>query len=292
MTDFSVSCIEIIRQKDASVKAKAKGPLSLVAILGCCCSIGLIAISIVFEDGMALLAVLLLSLLSTLIGLGNYWQLRLQKRPVQGAVVPRGDLVIRYPRGAFVVVKCTEEVARELFFAPETIEYLVKHPPIYRLISLIGTLMLMWGVIMLGNARLESQVSFAAAYMFMNAAYWIVAALPAKVHWDKSCFKVNQQRIDGPSETGKRIMSVNKTYTQALWKVILVTKSIDWIRNNEAAPVTDAWNQWLTEALNYALTVDFYVDEKDPTQTVVWRLPDWDPQQAFIDILRDQSRKV
>ena len=140
-------CVEISRTNNLHVKAKTVAPLTGVLLLGAALSVILIALSIYYGDGMSLLATILLSLLSSLIGLGNKWTLSLPKRSVKDTTVPRGDVVIRYPKGSFLIVRCEEDVARELYFAPETIHYLLSHAPAYRILSLIGTLMLMFGVI-------------------------------------------------------------------------------------------------------------------------------------------------
>lgn len=90
---------------------------------------------------MSLLATLLLSFLSTLTGVANKSKLKLpQRRP---GAAPRGDTVIRYPNGSYLVVRCDEDVARELYFAPEEIEYQLSNPARYRLVSLLGTIVLM-----------------------------------------------------------------------------------------------------------------------------------------------------
>jgi len=148
---------------------------------------------------MALLAVCFLSLLSTLIGIGNYWTLELPERKVPDKNAPPGDVVVRHPKGAFLVVQCDEDVARQLFFAPETIDYWVENVWRYRYMSLLGTLMLMSGVVALGNATNVLQTAFAAAYMLINAAYWVVAALPARRHWNLSGFEVKTQEFVLPS---------------------------------------------------------------------------------------------
>ncbi|KAJ9658545.1 hypothetical protein H2201_007752 [Coniosporium apollinis] len=279
MADFSVRCVEIVRDEARpSVKAKTLAPLTGLVVLGAILAAVLLVLSIIRRDGMALVATIMLSCLSTLIGLGNKWKLSLPKRFVKTGLTPPGDVVIRYPQGSFLVVKCTEDVARELYFAPENINYLFTHPPVYRLISLIGTLMLMFGVITLANATLELQIGFAAAYMFLNAAYWIVAALPPKVHWDTSCFIVKRQRLE-TSGTDKRFTDHNKTFTQALWKVMVVTKEINWAKRGEAAPDTPAWDQWLRDAAAKAKTAGSEYDGQ--TDTLVWRVPQWDPQEAL-----------
>ena len=287
MKEFSVRCVEISRTNNLHVKAKTVAPLTGVLLLGATLSVILIALSIHYGDGMSLLATILLSLLSSLIGLGNKWTLSLPKRSVKDTTVPRGDVVIRYPKGSFLIVRCEEDVARELYFAPETIHYLVSHAPAYRILSLIGTLMLMFGVIFLANAQNILQLSFAGAYMLLNAAYWIVAALPSKIHWDTYCFEVKPQCLSD-SEDSKGYPSVNKTFTQALWKVIVVTKSIDWVQRGEAAPDTMAWRRWLLDAKHKAITVNTLSRDKFPDVTT-WEVPDWDPQQHLKELLAEQA---
>ena len=271
------------------VKAKATGPMAGVTLLGFFLSVSLFIISITLGDGMSLVATLLLSFLSTLIGAANKWTLRLPQR--QGDSPTPGDTVIRYPNGSFLVVKCDEDVARELYFAPEEIEYNVTNPTTYRMISLVGTLMLMLGIVALANSKLQLQFAWAAAYIFTNAAHWVTAAVPPKLHWDLSCYDVKEQGVQGGWKS--------PTYTEALWKAILLTKSSRWIRNGNAAPQTDVWDEWLHEAVEIAGTVECHIGPlgvdalwpgKDPSKSIIWDQPkDWDSKKAWDDI--DKAKK-
>ncbi|KAF2838161.1 hypothetical protein M501DRAFT_993025 [Patellaria atrata CBS 101060] len=282
MQDFDVRCVEIKREKGTAhweVKAKTLSLVTGVTILGCAFSIALLVLSIVWDDGMALLATVSLSALSTIIGIGNKWTLQFAKRnPTPNSRTPDGDVVVRYPKGSFLVVKCTEDVARELYFAPENIHYMVPNPVVYRLISLCGTMLLMVGVVALGNARVQSQTAFGAAYMLLNAAYWLVAAVPSKAHWDTSPYTVIDQRIEGSLEGRKYHIDRNDSFTQALWKVIIITKDARWIRLSNAAPQTTSWDEWLFEAVKHAKTAKTYTDDDG---TLVYRKPDWNPQEAL-----------
>ena len=240
------------------VKAKASGPLSWVTLLGFFLAVILFASSIIFGDGFSLLTTILLSLLSTLVGISNKWNLKLPRRPRTDA--PPGDVVIRYPNGSWLIVRCDEDVARELYFAPEEIEYTIKSPTVYRLLSLVGTLMLMLGVITLANAKLQLQFAWAGAYIIINIAHWVVAALPQKMHWDLSCYEVREQGVEGgPS---------NPNFTEALWKAILLTKDINWVENGEAAPKTPVWKDWLQEAKTQAR---FYKSHTGPLMNPLWK---------------------
>lgn len=261
-----------------------------VAFLGTIEALLLLALSIWQEDGFAIVSVLSFGFLSSLVGFGNKWKLDLPKRKQPHLQTPPGDVVIRYPKGSFLVVQCNEDVARELYFAPENIDYLVSHSWKYRMISLVGTFMLMVGVVTLGNASTYLQFGFAGAYMTLNAAYWVVAALPSKVHWDLSCFQVLDQKFacdcrEKPDKdikgSDKHFVDHNETFTQALWKVIVATKDISWIKRSAAAPDTDAWSSWLLEAKAQAEAVKSHEVEVDGRVVKVWEVPDWDAQKEL-----------
>jgi hypothetical protein len=315
LPEYAVKCIEIVRvHNEGEVKAKIFGPTHIVSALGCALSMILFAVSLRLQDGMALLAVVCLSLLSTLIGVGNKWKLNLPKRNAKNIWTPPGDVVIRYPKGSFLVVRCHEDVARELYFAPENLHYLVATPWKYRMISLVGTILLMFGVIFLGNAGTYLQIAFAGAYMILNAAYWIVAALPQRYHWDMSCFEVRPQRFDESDEDDelkakekedeklhgqvvakkpvalpkkkKPFVSYNKTFTQALWKVIIATRDTEWIVRSQAAPSTDAWRDWLQEALELAKSMDDPVERGDKKITTYEIPQHWNPQARLAEIIK------
>lgn len=241
---------------------------------------------------MSIVATVLLSLLSSLIGLANKWSLKLPERKNR-ASVPRGDVVIRYPKGNFLVIRCDEDVARELYFAPEQINYLLTHRTIYRLLSLVGTMMLMGGVICLANAKIESQIAWAASYMMLGSSYWIVAALPNKVHWDTSCYEVTQEALSDSRMDKKGYPSLNETFTQALWKAIVVSKSVKWVRRADACPETEAWDEWLRQAEACSRDVRT-TDNKSKKGIVTWDVPptsDWNPQKALGVLLGEEQQR-
>lgn len=256
------------------VKLNPLGPLAWVTLLGSFVSLALFIISIVLGDGMSLIATLLLSGLSTLVGLSNKWELQLPRKYTGCAKLPPGDVVIKFPNKSFLVVFCKEEVARELFWAVEEIKYHIEDATAYRLISLVGTLMLMLGVIVLANAKLPLKFCWTGAYLLLNAAHWTAAALPQRMHWDLSTFKVEEQGIAGGPD--------NETYMDALGKAIVVTKSVDWLRLGKAVPFTHKWDEWLAEAERVANTcgyrsglVDshFWKRNGSEKEGVVWDMP-------------------
>lgn len=253
-----------------TIKAKANGPLAWVTLTSFGLAVIMLAMSITFGDGMSLIATILLSLLSTLIGIVNKWNLKLPTRPAGAGLPPQGHVVIRYPNGSFLVVKCPEDVARELYFAPEEIKYNVTNAAIGLYISLAGTLMLMGGVIALANAKLQLQIAWAGAYIITNAAHFAAAAVPAKMHWDLSCYHLEEQGVVGGPES--------ETFTEALWKTIVITKQTDWIKKDEAAPRTKVWDAWLEEANHMANTVGSFGGKLiDPN-------PKWDNEGVIWDV--------
>lgn len=287
LNEFEVRCVEIERNDEAPiVKARAFGWLTANNILGAIFALAILILAAIWQDGMALISVCCLSLLSTVIGLGNKWTLKLPKRKYSKGHVPRGDVVIRHPKGSFLVVKCSEDVAREIFFAPENIEYLLQDQVLYRLLALVGSILLMAGVICLANCQVKSQTCFAAAYMILNATYWIVAAIPARVHWNTSAFIIRPQRLETATSAKNKYTDKNDSFTQALFKAIVATKETEWVQLGDAAPRTGVWDQWLREAKEAAKSAGIEVD-KDRNMTVFKVPQDFDPQGRLSDLLND-----
>ncbi|KAF1921427.1 hypothetical protein BDU57DRAFT_49055 [Ampelomyces quisqualis] len=289
LATFSVRVVAIKRVGEQPMKSKTVAPLTFVLFVGFGLSAGLLALSIQQKDGMSIVATCLLSLLSSLIGLANKWTLHLPKRKMKQGKVPRGDVVIRYPKGSFLVVRCDEDVARELYFAPAEIDYLLKHAPAYRILSLVGTMMLMGGVICLANAQIQVQIAWAGAYMILGSAYWIVAALPGKLHWDTSCYQVQNECLSDSNMQKKGFPSENSTFTQALWKAIVVTKNTSWVNKSDACPDTNAWREWLSAARACSKDVRLATKEK-AAGVKTWDVPDWDPQRYLTELLNEQAQ--
>ena len=282
LPDYTVRCEAITVNSSNPIKAKTWAPLTFLSILGCAMSVAILVTSIVKEDGMALLAILLLSFLSTLIGIGSRWSLESKERTATRQV-PRSDVVIQYPQGAFLIVRCkgdAENTARQLYWHPPECRYKVEDVT-YRIISLVGTLMLMFGVICLGNATLTLQICFAGAYLILNAAYWAVAALPQQWHWDLSHFTVERVHYTGDGEC--------ETFTEALWKAIAISGSVKWVRPGKVAPVSDAWVRWLAEAEQVLDNRAKNGYGQDGTSEYPYNLPEWDPERAM-DKAQDEAR--
>lgn len=252
-SDYSVHRVKV-SIKDGKlgaplVTARTFSLLSLLSVVGCAISFALLGMSIHYDDGWALLATVLLSCLSTVIGVACKWELKLGERK-EKRIIPKSDVIVCYPNGSFLIVKCEESVARALFFSPERCRYLLGSV-IYRSLALMGTMMLMFGVVALGNATIEMQLAFGASYLLLNAAYWVVAALPERLHWDYAALEIEDES-----------WVQKETFTSVLWEAIKQTKATRWVRSGEVAPDTRAWDEWLKRANEVANRVEGEDPEK------------------------------
>jgi hypothetical protein len=258
-------------------------------------STALFILSIVYDDGMALLATIFLSLLSTNTGIANKWKPS-PNDPKPDPHSPPGDVVIKYPQGAFIVVKCDERTARYLYFNPsERCIYNVASNTTYRGLSLISTLLLMGGVICLANSRIELQTGFAAAYMMINIFYWIGAALPPADHWNLKRLHVEEIEIEGGRPLpGSAPSDGTPSYTEALWKAIAITRTKNWIKEAGWAPKTPAWDEWLFEAESAARQESIIrtVKQVNGQRREVWKIRSWDYKGALSVLLRPNSEEA
>jgi len=200
LDNYSVELLEVSRKPGQGVpdfKVKKFGHLAMLSILGCCMSATLLGLSIWQGDGPALLATVLLSATSSLVGLASWCVLDSIKEmpnPDRKDKTPLGDVVIFYPRtGAFRIVHCTDEISR-LYFKVENCQHYFGDN-MYRAVALFSTVLLMGGLIMLSNAQPIMQMAFAASYIVLNALYWMSSALnPMKRVWEHN-FEVKQLGI-------------------------------------------------------------------------------------------------
>lgn len=283
MEPYSVRCEEISKpDPDKNVSAAKWGPLVQVEIVGFCMSVALFVLSIVRRDGFALLATLLLSGLSSLIGVGSQYEIVFMGRR-STRNVPRDSIVIQYPHGAFRIIQCEEEVARGLYWHPEECKYRFGDTT-YRLISLVGTLALMVGVVCLANSTPLLQVVFAVSYLVLNALYWVVAALPSSSNWDLDCYKVEHVKYhDGEK---------NKSFTQALWKAIAITESVEWVKTGKVAPVSRGWDLWVDKAMDAVKRhrdLRESCDDMAEKSTGAKSLPDFDWDEELTNCLSSPS---
>jgi hypothetical protein len=196
------------------------------------------------KDGVAALALIAIASASTLIGIASHWRPQLASRPTD-AVVPRGDIIIRTREGAFIIIHCSEEIARELFMGLEECDYLVSDQWFKVLVG-ISLFLITLSVIFLGNCTWTMQAVIAVIYMVLNVLYWIASLLPQRLLWDLSRYRCdlvtpeNLQAADKVEKDGS-----NPSFTRSLWFAIQATGEVEWVTVSGAAPRTTAWETWL-----------------------------------------------
>ncbi|KAG6169295.1 hypothetical protein E4U51_001644 [Claviceps purpurea] len=234
-----------------AVPAKLFSPVHILSILSCLLSIAILTTAILRRDGTAILAISLLSLASTVVGYASFWRPILMKRKHTNQV-PRGDVLIRTREGAFVLVHCSEEVARELYSGTEECEYYVGGNT-YRALMALGTMLLMLSVVLLGNCTWELKVFIGASYIVLNGLYWGLGMIPRAYFWDLSRYEwvdvTPRDALDAHKVTqvGDQ-REGHPSFTRTLWFAIRETQLTGWVERSGAAPSTEQWRKWLREA--------------------------------------------
>lgn len=222
-------------------------PLSVLTVFSMLLTLGLLVWAFIIEDGVAFVAILMISATSSIVGLASLWRPQLSKRGLSSRVPP-GDMVIRTRNAAFLIIHCPEDIARELYIGAETCAYSVRNR-LFQVLMGLGTLLLMMAVALMSNCTWDMQLALGISYILLNALYWGAAMLPADWHW-------NLDRYELRLELQVKLES----YTEALWQAIKITGkdgtgyrregrySAAWVQISAAAPKTSAWNNWLKEA--------------------------------------------
>ncbi|KAF4450696.1 hypothetical protein F53441_6237 [Fusarium austroafricanum] len=235
-----------------TVPAKLFSPIHILSVFSFLLSVAIFVCAVIWKDGNAILAVSLISFASTVVGYASFWHPILMNRKHTNEV-PRGDVMIRTREGAFLLIKCTEEVARELYSGTEECHYHVGGRT-YRLLMALGTTMLMLSVVLLGNCTWNSQIFIGGSYIVLNGLYWGLGMLPRSYFWDLSRYHCE----DVTPEDAKRADEITNvddqregypSFTRTLWFAICETQRVGWVGLNGAAPGTENWNKWLKEAL-------------------------------------------
>jgi hypothetical protein len=157
-----------------SIRLKPFCAINILTIVSVMVSIGLGIWAILIEDGIALVAIITMSLSSSLACLSqrSYPELpnryTFERHP--------GDAVIVTKNWAFVVVHCTVEVARQLYFGRETYQYVFEaHSTSTKMLLSSRTVLLMASVLLFSNCGWIMQMAIAATYIVLNLSYWAVS---------------------------------------------------------------------------------------------------------------------
>lgn len=256
-----------------AVPPKLGSPIHIITLFSFVLTLVICGLTAYWRDGNALLAVSIISLQASLVGYASWWKPQLTARPARGASAtpPPGDMMIRTRGGAFVLVRCREEVARELYTGAEECEYHVG-ATLYRCCMAAGTALLMVGVVLLGNTGFDAQALVAGSYIVLNGAYWLLGMLPRGHFWDLSRYvwedvtPLDARDADkitttaaaraarGAAGHGDGLCAGGgeeedaPSFTRTLWYAIRETNETWWVERSGAAPSTAQWQQWLREA--------------------------------------------
>lgn len=242
--------IETLKDKDKPrVPPKIFSPLNILSMGSFLVTIGLVIGAAFLGDGTAMVALGTISAASSIVGYASWWQPTLTKRAFK-SVVPPGDVLIRTREGAFLLVKCNEDVARELYTGTEECQYYVNTFR-YRILVGFGTLLLMISVVLLGNCNFYMQAAIGLSYIILNGLFWAASLIPKDRFWDLSLYDL----VDETPEDAKHAehsqgetLATQPSFTRTMWYAIRETKKIGWIKRSGAAPSTAKWDHWLEVA--------------------------------------------
>jgi hypothetical protein len=235
------------------VPARKSSPLNILSIFSFVLTLGLFALSVANQDGIACISLVTISLASSIVGYASMWSPQLMKRTATSDV-PQGDVVIRTREGAFIVVKCDENVARELYTGTEECVYTVQNVREYRTLVGIGTFLLMVSVVLLGNCNFPQQLAIGVSYIVLNGLFWGAALIKKEKFWNLTLYEFDditpKDSMDAHLETVPDSTDPEHlpSFTRTMWYAIRETEEIGWVKKSGAAPVTEEWDAWLKEA--------------------------------------------
>lgn len=232
---YSVYEFDISENEKARTRGRSAGPLNTLTILSFLVTLGLLIWSIVIRDGVAFLAIIVMSLASSAFGFSCLWRPSAPRR--RTAARSDGKVIIRTRSGAFVVVNGSQDLLRELYFAAEECVYVISSAVARMVGGGVGSVLLSAGVVLLSNSSWVMQVAIGIFYTVLNVMYWILATLPTRFAWDLSRYQLEQ-----------RSGALHGTFTKAVWQTIFLTQSIQWVGASGALPLSAAWSFWLREA--------------------------------------------
>ncbi len=247
VTDF-VSSPSLTPGKRPAVPAQLYSPIHVLSVFSCLLAIVLIVMAVIWHDAPAVMAVSLVSLASSVVGYASWWQPILLTM-TRSSKIPPGDIIIRTREGAFVYVKCKDDIARELYTGTEECRYAVQDRTC-RILMALGTILLMVSVVLLGNCSWDMQLFIGVSYIVLNGLYWAMGMLPRRYFWDLSRYEWH----DITPADARDAELTDASFTRTLWYAIRETRRTAWVERSGAAPGTEQWREWLVEAEQAALT--------------------------------------
>ena len=231
------------------VPSKIFSPLNILSIGSFFLTIGLLIWAAIIKDGTAIVAVGTISFASSIVGYASWWSPELMNRTFRSQVPP-GDIVVRTREGAFILIRCNEDVARELYVGTEECVYKVQTQR-YRVLVALGTFLLMVSVVLLGNCNFTMQAAIGVSYIVLNGLYWCAALVEKQHFWDLSSYEWEDITADDAKDADVKqddSLGGHASFTRTMWYAIRETKKTGWVSRGGAAPKTPQWEEWLRAA--------------------------------------------
>lgn len=134
-----------------SISHSIHSSLDILSVLSCLASIALLIAACCVHDGTAALAVIFLSFESSLACAAWRWSPSVVPRP-QGPDIPPGDVVLCTANGSFIVVRCDDFVARQLYLGRSRAWYVLDEG-IAQAMTGLATILLMVGFMIMSDAH-------------------------------------------------------------------------------------------------------------------------------------------
>ena len=267
------------RRNKAFGRARLWSPLNIISVVSSLMSIGLIVAAIVWHDAVAIIAVSLISIAASVICAASWWRPIMMSRRIT-STSPRGDVIIRTKEGGILLIRCSEDVARDLYWGSQECLYFVSGIK-YRFLMTLGTVLIIPSVILMGNCTFDMQILMGVAYTIQNILYWVLGSLPQHIFWDlwdyvwgdvtpedaKNAHQTNWDAEDADSIDNRA------SYTRTLWYAIRETKRTAWTIRSGSVPNTPPWKEWLEEAEEAAKSENRIWPAVARKDEILWRRP-------------------
>jgi len=246
-TDMLTNPTMVTSERRYTVPPTAYSPVHFLSIFSFLLTLGIVIAAGFWSDGTAILAICLMALAGTVVCYASWWRPILMHRRTTNKV-PRGDVVIRTREGAFLLVRCTEEVARELYSGTEECRY-VSSTRYHRVFMGMGMVLLMVSVVLLGNCTWNSQVLIGGSYILLNGLYWAMGMLPQRYFWELGRYEIRDVTPDDARSADETTdpddaREGTPSFTRTLWYAIRETKHGAWVERSGAMPGTEQWKEW------------------------------------------------
>lgn len=167
------------------ITTKWSSPTSIISAASSVLTGAIIGVMAYWKDGVALLAVGTMSLATSIVGYASWWRPVLMVRARRDKVTA-GDIVVRTQQGGFILVRCSDEVARELYAGTAECEYHVGDRA-HKLLMALGISMV--SIVLLGNVGCEGQTMVGESYILLNGASWLASMVSKEHYWDLSRYE-------------------------------------------------------------------------------------------------------